>query len=71
LVITSAFGVAVMLRVLQVFPFAFHSGFDWALVARVVLVVGIVGAAVGVIVAVVSLLRLLAAERAGAGPRTS
>jgi len=69
--VTSAFGVAVLLRVLQVFPFAFHSGFDWALVVRVVLVVGIVGAAVGLLVAIVSLLRLLAAERAGAGPRTS
>ena len=63
LVVTSAFAVAVTVRVLDVFPFAFDGGFDWALVVRIVLVVGIVGAAVGVIVAVVSLVRLLAAER--------
>jgi len=62
LVLTSAFGVAVSVRVLQVFPFGFDSAFDWALVVRILLIVGIVGAAIGALVALVSLLRLLGGQ---------
>ncbi|MGY1753367.1 hypothetical protein [Blastococcus sp. SYSU D01042] len=61
LVVTSGFGVAVSARVLQVFPFDLPGG--WGTVARVVLVVGIVGAAIGVVAALVSLARMRAAER--------
>ncbi|MGY2003695.1 hypothetical protein [Blastococcus sp. SYSU DS1024] len=60
LVITSAFGGAATLRVLQVFPFDLSGG--WETVAHVVLVVGVVGAAIGVVAALVSLVRLRSAE---------
>jgi hypothetical protein len=66
LVVTSAFGLAVAIRVLDVFPFAFDEGFDWSPVVRVLLVLGVIGAAIGLLVAVVSLVRLLAARRADA-----
>jgi hypothetical protein len=65
LVVTSAFGLAVMVRVLQVFPFAFDSASHWDEVVRIVLVVGIVGAAVGLVVAAISLLRPVAAQTSG------
>lgn len=51
-------GVAAMLRVWQVFPFDFgDSSFDWALLLRVLLVVGIVGSMIGIVVNVVAFLR--------------
>jgi hypothetical protein len=62
--VTTALGLAAMVRVLQVFPFAFGPGFDWALLARVLLVLGIVGTAIGLVVSLVSMLRLF-----GSGPR--
>jgi hypothetical protein len=65
LVVTSGFGLALMVRVLQVFPFVFDGASHWDLVVRVVLTVGVVGAAVGLLAAVVALLRLLAARRSG------
>jgi hypothetical protein len=56
--VTTAIGVAVMVRVWQVFPFAFtDTTLDWPLVVRVVLVVGIVGAVIGMIVQLVTLVR--------------
>ncbi len=61
LVVTSAFGVATSLRVLQVFPFDLSHG--WELVVRVLLVIGVVGAAIGVLAALVSLVRMRRAER--------
>ena len=53
-------GVAALLRVREVFPFAFATGtVDWALVVQVLLVLGIVGSGVGIVVAVVRLVRSL------------
>jgi len=54
---TNAIGFAVSIRLLQVFPFDFSGGFDWSLIVRVGLVLGIVGSAVGAVVAAVRLLR--------------
>jgi hypothetical protein len=67
--VTSAFGVAAGVRVLRVFPFEFGPGFDWVPVVRVLLVVGVVGAAIGVVVAVVQLVRLLGRPGLGGSTR--
>ncbi|SDB81445.1 hypothetical protein GA0111570_103282 [Raineyella antarctica] len=49
-VVTSAVGLAASIKVLRVFPFDFTGyAFDWALVTRVVLIVSIVGCAIGII----------------------
>ncbi|HXV94210.1 MAG TPA: hypothetical protein VD813_12980 [Pseudonocardia sp.] len=64
--LTTAVGLAAVIRLLQVFPFDFPgTGFDWAVLARVLLVLGVVGASVAVVVAAVSLVRALA----GRSPR--
>jgi hypothetical protein len=55
--VTTAVGLAATVQVLAVFPFDLSSG--WAAVVRVLLVIGIVGAAIGMLVAMVSLVRLL------------
>ncbi len=58
--VTTGIGLAVLVRVTQVFPFDFDdSSFDWVLLVRVVLVVGMAGAAVGVVVQFVTLVRRL------------
>lgn len=56
--ITAAFGLAVSLRTWTVFPFDF-SGYenDWTWLARTVVVVGIVGTSIGIVVAVVKMVR--------------
>ena len=54
----SAIGLAALVRMLQVFPFAFDAeGFDWDVVVRVGLVAGVVGGAIGVLVNLVTLVR--------------
>ena len=55
--VTSAFGIAVSLQLLRVFPFTF-AGYDhdWAWLVRVVLLVGVIGSAIGAVVAFVRLL---------------
>ena len=51
-------GLAAMLRIWQVFPFDFpEGGFDWTLLARALLAVGIVGSVIGVVVALTTLAR--------------
>jgi hypothetical protein len=62
--LTSAVGMAATLRMLTVFPFDVGPG--WETVLRVLLVVGVVGASIGLLVALVSLVRLGAVSRAGA-----
>lgn len=62
--VTTAFGVAALVRVWEVFPFAFAGGFDWALLVRVLLVVAIAGSVIGMLVQVATLFRLM-------GSRTS
>jgi hypothetical protein len=55
---TTGIGLAALVRLLDVFPFAFgDASVDWATVARVVLVVGIAGSVIGLIVQVVTLVR--------------
>ena len=58
--LTSVIAVITLLRFWNVFPFAFpDSGFDWALLTRVLLVVAIVGTVIGIIVQVVILVRIM------------
>jgi hypothetical protein len=54
----------VTVQVLTVFPFDFSAyGFDWEVVARVVLILAAVGAGIGAVVEFVKLLRLTAGRR--------
>lgn len=55
---TAAMGLAAALRVLTAFPFAFDDGgLPWATLVRVVLWVGVVGSALGVLVNLVRFVR--------------
>jgi len=54
-VLTTMVGLAVLVRLTRVFPFDFPPHPDWTLVAHVVLVFAIVGAAVGLLVQIVTL----------------
>lgn len=57
-VATGAVGLIAMVRMWQVFPFDFgSSGFDWALLARVALIVGIVGTTIAVVAALARFVR--------------
>jgi hypothetical protein len=54
--VTTSIGLAAMVVIWQVFPFDFgEAGFDWELVVRIVLGVGIVGSAIAIIIHLVSL----------------
>lgn len=60
--LTTGIGLAVLVRLWQVFPFDFgDSAADWALVVRAVLVVGVIGSAIGIVVQLVSLVRAVRA----------
>ena len=48
-VVTAAVGLVPMVLLWQVFPFDFPPGFDWTLVARILLGIGIFGSGVGII----------------------
>ncbi|WP_206797022.1 hypothetical protein [Amycolatopsis sp. MtRt-6] len=57
-VVTACAGLAALVRLWQVFPFDFAgASFDWALVARVVLVVGLAGTSIGLLVQLLTLAR--------------
>jgi hypothetical protein len=57
---TTGVGIAVLVRFWQVFPFDFgDASFDWALLARIMIVLGIIGSAIGLVVALVRLVRNL------------
>lgn len=59
-IVTTGVGIVAMVRLWQVFPFDFDAGtLDWALVARILLAVGIIGSVIGVLVALVALVREL------------
>jgi hypothetical protein len=60
--VLNAVGIAVSVSFLTVFPFDFsaYTGFDWALLARVLIILGIAGSSIGVIVEAVKLVRALA-----------
>ncbi|GAA0504863.1 hypothetical protein Ade02nite_70850 [Paractinoplanes deccanensis] len=47
---TTGAGLIALIRIWEVFPFSFTGGFDWALVTRVMLVVGIAGSMIAMIV---------------------
>lgn len=56
--VTTGIGLVVLVRMLQVFPFdVVGSSTDWSVVVRVLLVVAIVGSAIGIVAALVGLLR--------------
>lgn len=56
--VTTAIGLVAMVRIWQVFPFSFDDdGFPWETLFRVALVVGIVGSAIAIVVALVGLVR--------------
>jgi hypothetical protein len=57
---TTAVGLAVLMRLWQVFPFAFAGSFDWALLVRVMVIVAIAGSIIGIVVNVVALFRSIA-----------
>lgn len=60
--VTAAASLVAMVRIWDVFPFDFSGrSFDWDLVVRVLLVVGIVGTAIGIVTGLVSFVRHLAA----------
>lgn len=67
--VTSAVGLAVLVRLWQVFPFAFTGSFDWSLVARVTLIVAIAGTIVGIVINLVAFLRSVAHLWAGPARR--
>ena len=58
--VTLSIALLTTIRVLEVFPFAFHGSAAFvAVIARVVLVIGIVGASIGLLYSLVTLLRSL------------
>ncbi|MGY1669819.1 hypothetical protein [Geodermatophilus sp. SYSU D00710] len=59
--VTTAFGLAATVRVLQVFPFDLGPG--WEVVVRVVLWLGVAGGVVGLLAAFVALSRRRAVQR--------
>jgi hypothetical protein len=50
-IVLNGIGVAVLARYLSVFPFDFsaYSGFNWAVLAGVMLIIGLVGCCIGII----------------------
>jgi hypothetical protein len=57
-VLTTTVGLAALVQLWQVFPFDFGgSSFDWTLVVRILVGVGIVGSAIAIVVAFVSFLK--------------
>lgn len=56
--VTLSIGIAAMTRIWQVFPFDFMAySFNWEVVARILLGLGIAGSAIAIIVALVTLVR--------------
>ena len=56
--VTTGIGLAAMVRIWQVWPISFTSGgFPWETVARWLVGIGIVGSAIGIVVAIVTLVR--------------
>ena len=57
--LTAGIGLAVAIRLWQVFPFAFHGSWAWCATAvRVLLIIGIAGCGISIVVQAVSLGRL-------------
>ncbi len=66
-IVLNAVGIAVILRYLSVFPFNFsaYSGFNWALLARVLIILGIVGCCIGIITEAIKFIIALMRRRKG------
>jgi hypothetical protein len=64
-VVTTAIGLGASVRMLQVFPFDFGDSRFWPVVFRVLLWVAVIGASIGIIANLVTLVR----ARPAAGPR--
>lgn len=61
-VVTTAVGLAAVLQMWQVFPFAFDDGgFDWALAVHVLLGIAIVGSIIGIVAGLVTFFRSVTA----------
>jgi hypothetical protein len=68
--VTTSVGLAAAIQLWQVFPFDFSAySFDWALVTRTVLVVAIVGSAIGILVAAGKLVRFAVVHEVENGHR--
>ncbi|MBE1495635.1 hypothetical protein H4696_002735 [Amycolatopsis lexingtonensis] len=68
-VVTTCAGLVALVRLWQVFPFDFGGGsFDWAVVARIVLVAGIAGSVLGLVVGLVTVVRAALRKPAGDPP---
>jgi hypothetical protein len=54
-IVTNSLGLAVVIRYLSVFPFDFseYSGFNWTVLARVMLIIGIAGCIIGIIAEII------------------
>jgi hypothetical protein len=62
--VTTTVGIVAMVQIWQVFPFDFgDAAFDWALLVRWVLGIGIAGSAIGILVNLVSLVSLVSDTR--------
>lgn len=57
--VTTIVGIVVLSRFLIVFPFSFAADSPWELVVRIFLIVGLVGASIGVVVYLVTFLHRL------------
>lgn len=69
--VTTTVGLVALWRLWTVWPFAFERGpVDWDLVARVVLLVGLVGSAIAIVVALVRFGRALAVSGAAHTPHS-
>jgi hypothetical protein len=56
--VTTSVGLVAMVRIWQVYPFDFSGySFDWDIVVRILLVVGMVGSVIGIIVRLMNLVR--------------
>jgi hypothetical protein len=58
--VTSIVGIVVMSQFLIVFPFDFQADSPWELVTRIILIVGLVGTAIGAVVHLITLISRLA-----------
>jgi hypothetical protein len=56
-IVTSAVGLAAVIRIWRVFPFDFSGGFPWDVVVRVLLVLAMAGCGIGILAALVRLVR--------------
>jgi hypothetical protein len=62
--VTTSIGLAAIIALLRIFPFAFDAGgFDWAAVIRILLVVALVGSCIALVANLVALVRAAGAGR--------